>query len=237
VVDWPYVVSVTSDDEPSSRRPRAERSRTGSVPLRVMATAALILAIGLGLRANGLLPSVVDPFANRETDRSQPVLLQSIRDLSYLATDGTFQVVVDLQEHQENIPDFLVNRRTLFVGSGSVQASIDFGALTEDAVVADKDAGTVKITLPAPQLSKASLDLERSYVVSEERGWLTRISDAFRTDPDKQERVYEEAQTKITDAARASGLDQRARENTQKMLVSLLGSLGYPKVTVIYLNP
>jgi hypothetical protein len=79
--------------------------------------------------------------------------------------------------------------------------------------------------------------MERSYVVAEERGLLNRIGDAFAGDPNKQQRVYQEAQKRITEAATASGLDQRARENTQRMLESLLTRLGYTSVTVTYATP
>src|SRR3954452_3709293 len=184
---------------------------------------ALMVALCLGLRALNVLPSFDTPFSDRTTDRSQPVLLQSMRDLSrYVAADGTFQVIVDLQEDKENIPDFLVNQRTLFVGSGSVEAYVDFSSLAEGAGSVDGDENSVEIRLPAPQLSTAALDMERSYVVAEERGLLNRIGDAFRSDPGRQQRVYQEAQRRITEAARTSELDQRARENTRKMLASLL---------------
>ena len=198
----------------------------------------LIVGMCFGLRAINVLPSFDNPFSDKETDRSQSVLLQSMRDLSrYVAADGTFQVIVDLQENKENIPEFLVNQRTLFVGSGSVEAYVDFSSLAEGAIVVDEANNTAKITLPAPQLTQAALDMERSYVVAEERGLLNRIGDAFKEDPNQQQRVYQEAQKRITEAARSSGLDQRARENTQKMLESLLARLGYTSITVTYANP
>ena len=125
----------------------------------------------------------------------------------------------------------------MFVGSGSVEAYVDFSSLTEGAIVVDEATDTAKITLPAPQLTQAALDMERSYVVAEERGLLNRIGDAFADDPNQQQRVYQEAQKRITEAARSSGLDQRARENTQKMLESLLARLGYTSITVTYANP
>ena len=181
-----------------------------------------------GLRAINVLPSFDNPFSDQETDRSQPVLLQSMRDLSrYVAADGTFQVIVDLQENKENIPDFLVNQRTLFVGSGSVEAYVDFGSLAEGAIEVDEATTPPRSPCPRRSSSQAALDMERSYVVAEERGLLNRIGDAFRSDPNQQQRVYQEAQKRITEAARSSGLDQRARENTQKMLESLLARLGY----------
>ena len=101
----------------------------------------------------------------------------------------------------------------------------------------DEDKKSVTIELPAPQQSTAALDMERSYVVAEERGLLNRIGDAFKSDPGQQQRVYQMAQQRITEAARASGLDQRARDNTQKMLTSLLAQFGYTTVTVTYANP
>jgi len=234
-------MGMAEPDEPTTEFPPAEPPGRSGL-LRVLAfagvTFVVIAAFCFGLRAINVLPGFDNPFSDQQTDRSQPVLLRSVRDLSrYVAADGTFQVIVDLQENKENIPDFLVNRRTLFVGSGSVEAYVDFGALAEGAIEVDEQRHTAKITLPAPQLSPAALDMERSYLVAEERGLFNRIGDAFRDDPNKQQRVYQEAQKRITEAARQSGLDQRARENTQKMLESLLARLGYTSVTVTFANP
>jgi hypothetical protein len=199
---------------------------------------ALLVATCLGLRAVNVLPSFDNPFGDKTTDRSQPVLLQSMRDLSrYVAADGTFQVIVDLQESKENIPDFLVNRRTLFVGSGTVEQYVEFGGLADNALKVDNDKMTVTITLPPPQQSTAALDMQKSYVVAEERGLFNRIGDAFRNDPSKQQQVYALAQQRITEAARSSGLDERARQNTEHMLESLFTRLGYTTVTVTFDQP
>src|SRR5689334_20294588 len=73
---------------------------------------ALLVGLCFGLRALNVLPTFDNPFDDQEVDRSQPVLLQSMRDLSrYVAADGTFQVIVDLQQNKENVPEFLINRR------------------------------------------------------------------------------------------------------------------------------
>jgi len=198
----------------------------------------LIVALCLGLRALNVLPGFDNPFADRTTDRSQPVLLQSMRDLSrYVAADGTFQVIVDLEESKDNIPDFLVGKRTLFVGSGTVEEYVDFGTLTEGAIKVNNTDKSVQIELPAPQQGQAALDMQRSYVVAEERGLLNRIGDAFSSNPNQQQRVYQLAQQRITEAATSSGLDQRARDNTEKMLTGLLTSLGYTSVKVTFATP
>jgi len=233
-------------DEPAT--PVADPPPPADPPRRVGALArvliftgvvfALIVAMCLGLRAINVLPGFDNPFSDKTTDRSQPVLLQSMRDLSrYVAADGNFQVIVDLQENKENIPDFLVNQRTLFVGAGTVEAYVDFGKLSTEALSLDEANKTATIKLPPPELGQAALDMQRSYVVAEERGLLNRIGDAFSRDPAQQQQVYQLAQQRITEAARSSGLDQRARENTQKMLQSLFGRLGYTTVTVEFAIP
>ena len=77
--------------------------------------------------------------------------------------------------------------------------------------------------------------MQSSYVVAGTRLMTASATPSRR--PNQQQRVYQEAQKRITEAARTSGLDQRARENTQKMLESLLARLGYTTVTVTYANP
>ncbi|GIE81145.1 hypothetical protein Aph02nite_70950 [Actinoplanes philippinensis] len=228
-------------DRPDAAEPTPEQPRpSGFARLLIFVgfVFALIVASCLGLRAMNVLPTFDNPFAEETTDRSQPVLLQSMRDLQrYVAADGTFQVIVDLQENRDNIPDFLINRRTLFVGSGTVETYVDFSGLSGDALKIDEEKKTIELTLPAPQQSTAALDMERSYVVAEERGLFNRIGDAFRDDPGKQQQVYQLAQQRITEAARASELDKRARENTQRMLESLFARLGYTTVTVSFASP
>jgi uncharacterized protein DUF4230 len=229
--------ATTPPVAPDSEEP-PRRSIVARVLIFFGVVFAVIVAACFGLRALNVLPSFDNPFESRTTDRSQPVLLESMRDLSrYVAADGTFQVIVDLQESKENIPSFLVNRRILFVGSGTVEEYVDFSKLPTSALEVDNEKKTITIRLPAPEQGNAALDMQKSYVVEEQRGALTAIGDAFKSDTDKQQRVYAMAQTKITEAARASGLDQRAKDNTQRMLESLFTRLGYTSVSVVYSNP
>jgi hypothetical protein len=198
----------------------------------------LAVVLALGVQVTGLLPNWRNPFAQQKTDRSQPPLLKSIQDLSrYVAAEGNFQVVIDLKKDRKYVPDFLLNERTLFVGAGSVESYVEFGTLSEGAVVESADRKTVEIKLPAPQLGKTTLDLKNSYVFAENRGLLNRIGDVFGGDPNRQREVYQLAEERIGAAARDSGLSTRAQENTRKMLEGLLRSLGYEKVTITYTAP
>lgn len=237
--------STTSSQQPvdDTGRPEADRPADGGTPARggglgrspflIAGLLALLLIVVVGGRAIDLWPKLSNPFASQETDRSQPPLLKSIQDLSrYVAAEGTFQVVIDLERNRAYVPDFLLNERTLLVGSGNVEAYVDFGGIAEGAVTESADGKSVEIKLPQPQLGDPSLDLEASYVFAEERGLINRLGDVFGGDPNRQRDAYRLAEERIGTAARDSGLADRARENTIKMLTGLLRSLGYEDVKI-----
>ncbi|MFC7545228.1 DUF4230 domain-containing protein [Plantactinospora sp. GCM10030261] len=225
-------------DGPPAEPPPPGRSSWVRGLLPALGGIVLALVLVLGLQGAGIWPDWRNPFAKEQTDRSQPPLLTSIRDLSrYVAAEGNFQVVIDLQNDRRYVPEFLLNDRTLFVGAGTVEAYVDFAKISEGAVVESADGKSVEVKLPAPELGKANLDLEKSYVFAEKRGLLNRIGDVFGGDPNRQKEVYQTAEERITAAARDSGLADRARENTRKMLEGLLRSLGYEKITVSYAAP
>jgi hypothetical protein len=240
--EYPELASKTDDRQPADDpawteqdRPRPPRWR-GLIWLA--AVVAVLVAGGFALKAADLLPSWRNPFAEETTDRSQPPLLKSIQDLSrYVAAEGNFQVVVDKQTSRDNIPEFLLNERTLFVGVGSVEAYVDFGKIGDGAIVESADGTSVEVKLPAPQLGDVNLNTQDSYVFAEELGLANRIGDLFKRDPNQQQEVYRLAEEKIKAAAVDSGLQERARANTKTMLEGMLKSLGYQSVTITYATP
>jgi hypothetical protein len=222
-------------DAPGPRRSFEGRGRG---LLGLAGVLAAVVAGALLLQSADLLPRWRNPFAEEVADRSQPPLLKSIQDLSrYVAAEGNFEVVIDLQKDRRYVPDFLLGERILFVGAGTVESYVDFGALAEGAVVESADRRSVEITLPAPQLGEVNLDLARSYVFAERRGLIDHLGDFFNGDPNRQRQTYLKAEERIAAAARDSGLTDRARENTRKMLEGLLGTLGYHAVVIHYAVP
>lgn len=231
----------TAEDQTEAQRRVATglaADRRGRGLVWLGGAAVVVVLLVFGARAVDAWPSWRNPFTQEQTDRSGPPLLKSIQDLSrYVAAEGNFQVVIDLQKDRRYVPDFLINERTLFVGVGTVEAYVDFSKLAESAVVISTDHKSVEITLPAPELGDTNLDLTASYVFAEERGLLNRIGDVFGNDPNRQREVYRLAEERIGAAARDSGLTARAQENTQKMLEGLLRSLDYEEVKIIYVTP
>lgn len=171
------------------------------------------------------LPAL-NPFREEEIDRSQPALLQSVRDLSqYHAAEGNFQVVVDLEKDIAWVPDVIAGSRTLFVAAGSVDAYVDFGTLSDKALTVDTKKHTVQVRLPAAKLDKPSIDQKKTYLYAQDRGVFDRVSALFETED--QHEFYVLAEKKISAAATEAGLTARAEKNTRNMLAGMFKSLGY----------
>ncbi|CCH33683.1 DUF4230 domain-containing protein [Actinosynnema sp. NPDC047251] len=181
----------------------------------VLAVAALVAAF-----------LVVPRFGTDTIDRSQPAVLQSLRDLSqFHAAAGEYQVVLDIERDVQFVPAALAGQRTLFVAAGSVNAYVEFEDLAEGALKVSADGKSVEVDLPKPVLDKPNLHQDRCYVFAQERGLIDRLASIVEA-PDQQP-FYVAAEQKIADAARESGLAERAAESTRRMLTGMLGGLGY----------
>ncbi|RLK54938.1 DUF4230 domain-containing protein [Actinokineospora cianjurensis] len=190
----------------------------GSVAVIVLVVAAG--AVGIG--AAGWFKPGTDTV-----DRSQPAVLQAVRDLSeYHAAAGDYQVVVDIEKDVKYVPAEIAGERTLFVAAGSVDAFVDFRGLADNALTVDQQAKTVQLRLPKAQLSKPNLDNERSYLYRQDRGLFDQLS-ALVSAPQDQREFYVAAEQRISEAAQKSGLTQRAEKNTLAMLTGMFTALGY----------
>jgi hypothetical protein len=199
----------------------------------VLAVALLVIA----LSAVHLLPQLRNPFAEKTTVTSQPVLLKSMTALSrYEAASGTFQVVVDLSQHSL-LPSFLQGSDTLFIGQGSDIAFVNFAQLKGQAIRVSPARTAVTVTLPPAQLEPAVLNVKQSYVYAQQQGLLNRIGNFFGGNPNSQQQVYIAAQQRIQTAAARSPLLSEAERNTRTMLHGMLSSLGFRRITVNFAAP
>ena len=205
--------------------------RTGARALLVLAGLAVlaVLAVVVVLVA-------LDPFGTDTKDRSQPVLIKSLENLSdYHAATANMQVVVDVEQDTRLLPSFIKGERTLFVAAGTVDAAVDFRGLSRDpdAVQVSKDRRSVKLTLPAPKLLEPRLDPDRTRVYDRDRGVLDRVEDALSDRPGDEQPLYQLAEDKLAAAAAADPkLLQTAERNTRSMLEGLMRGLGFEKVEI-----
>ena len=235
---WTRPDHGTAGDRPTTPNWRPPRPRA---PLRLIVGIVVLLAVLLAvsrLTDLRLWPSLPNPFASREVDRSQPVLLKSIEDLKvYKAASGNFQVLVDLEESARGIPLVIKGERTLFVAAGSVDAEVDFSTIGRGAIEVSADGRSARITLPRAHLTRARIDPDRSYVFSRKRGLLDRLGSVVSDNPTSERQLYQLAEDRLEAAAAESGLVEVAERNTRAMLQSMLRSLGYRDVTVTFRDP
>jgi hypothetical protein len=203
--------------------------------LSVVGGIAVVVVLLLAGSAVHLLPQLRNPFSETTTDRSGPVVLKSIVELSrYEAASGNFQVVVDISSGGSFLPSFLEGSDTMFIGVGTDNAFVDFSNLKGNAVQVSADRLSTSITLPHAQLESANLDVKQSYVYAQQQGLFTRVNSFLGGNPNSQQAVYELAQSKIEQAAAKSTIKTDAERNTRAMLTSLLQSLGFKNVTVTF---
>ncbi len=204
----------------------------------LIALAAVIAAVVV---VPSIMPGLGDlnPFSTETRDRSQPALLRSLESLSeYRAATGNYQQLIDIERDVGLLPSFLAGERALLIAAGSVDAAVDFGGLGSRSVRVSEDRSTVTVTLPAPHLSEARVDLERSRALSKERGLVNRVGDLFDDDADEQRDLLLLAERRIERAARENpGLLRLAERNTRAMLTGLLAALGFERITIRFLPP
>jgi hypothetical protein len=228
------VVSILQDQPADTPATPEQRTRRHGTAVRLGGAALIaVLALVAADRALDLLPSLDNPLREQVVDRSRPALMLALSDLDdYHAAQGTYQVVVDLERDVPYVPSIVKGERTTYLAAGTVDGVVDFSALGAGAVQIQGEA--VTITLPAPRLGEAAVDLENSRVVSRDRGVLDRISGALSDSPTSERDVALLAEDKLQDAAASSDLLRRTQDNTRDMLTGLARSFGYSDVTVLF---
>ncbi len=208
-------------------RPAHRRHRTA-----IVVGVALLGVTALGVdRVLDSLPSFGNPLQEQIVDRQRPALQLALTDLSeYRAAQGSYQVVVDREKDVPFVPGVVKGERTTYLAVGTVDGMVDFRGLGEGAVQVEGQA--VTITLPPPRLAPPAVDLEKSRVISRDRGVLDRIGGAFSDSPTSERAVARAAEGKLTSAAAESDLLRRSEDNTRSMLTGLARSFGYSDVTV-----
>lgn len=215
----------------------AKRHAVGAATKLVLVGVVLVVAAVLISRFR--TPQVPNPFSETHKENPNAVVLAELRDQSrFVAATGKFQTVLDDQQDADYLPDWLKGQRVLFVAEGDVDASVEFGGLADNAIDVAPDGKSVTVHVPQPELSPPRLDPNNTRLVTRDRGVLDRVGDALNGgDPVDQQALYKRAEEKVSDAARQSDLQQRARENTERFLQSLLRGLGYQQVTVVFDPP
>ncbi len=220
-------------EPPRRQLPRAVIAALVVGVLVICSAIALNITTGALERLNPFRNGVVQ---NRTIDRSGPAVLKAITDLGdFRAASGYYELVVDVEKDVKPVPSFLAGERVLFIAAGTVEVGVDLRGLGSGSVTLNDARTSATLTLPKPTLSKPSLDVERSYIYSQQRGLIDRLNDAVGSNADDQQELYALASRRLADAAaKSDDLITRGETNTRSMLEGLLRSLGFTDVTVTF---
>ena len=204
-----------------------------------------LIAVAVVIAAVVVLPALVpdlgdlNPFGTETKDRSQPTLLRSLESLSeYRAATANYQQVVEIERDVGLLPSFLAGEKVLLIAAGSVDAVVNFSGVGPGSVRVSEDRTAAEVTLPAPRLSEARVDLGRSRVVETDRGLVNRVGDLFGDDANEERDVLLLAERRIERAAQENPeLLRLAERNTRAMLTGMLRGLGFERITIRFLPP
>jgi hypothetical protein len=109
------------------------------------------------------------------------------------------------------------------VAVGDVEAGVDLNELGPDDVRIVED--TVIINLPDAQILDSSLDEDKTKLYDRDRGLLK-----FRGDDQLIEKARRDAEDSMVEAARENGILDKAQNNAETSIRTLVTSLGYDGV-------
>lgn len=188
-----------------------------------------------------VLPGIFDlgsPFSTEKIDRTPPVVLTEIQDLAeFRAAEAQFEVLLDEEDDVRWVPAFIAGERVQYVAVGVVDATVDFSQLDENRIVFDERTGNAVVYLPKPTLGQPVIDFEASGVLNRDRGILDRVGSVFVDSPSGEESLIIAAGDKMLEAVPATDLLERAEQNTEEMLETLLVGVGVENVDVIFEEP
>ena len=224
------IATVPTSSEVVVRVDGGRRRRPSLLGLLALAGIAVLVFMGVGF-ANGWL-GLNNLFTTRTTDRSAPVILHKLNNLtSYQAASATLSVVVDEEKDISILPQWIAGSRVIYSGYGTVDAAVDLGTL-DAAHVTHRPDGTLLVTLPHARLEHAQLDPKHSHVMNRDRGFFDRIGGAFVDNPTSEHALEQAAVKKMDAAAKKTNLVARAERNTTAMIQRLGAAAGVDHITV-----
>ncbi len=207
----------------------AERARRAAwLPWLVIGVLGTLLLTG------GI--ATFDPFGTLfdrggQIDRSGPVIVESVRDLSELSTVEVVESTTVEKGQDRGWLDWATGDRIFLFAVARIRAGVDLSALEGNDVTIDEEANAITLRLPAPQVTGVEVDNEQTRVYDRDTGVFTGGDD----DLERSARLA--AEELMVDAALEDGLLERARDNTELALTELFTSVGYDEVTITFDAP
>jgi hypothetical protein len=159
-----------------------------------------------------------------------PSVIVAIRELARLETTSFhIERVIDLRDRQTHAFGLIQgDDAILLIAAGDVVAGIDLSQLAETDVRYGADGKTARLVLPEPIIFSTRLDNGRTYVHS-------RKTDTFAVRAETLEtRARQLAEQSLKDAALEAGILAQARTGAIRTVTTLVRSLGFQQVEVVF---
>jgi hypothetical protein len=162
--------------------------------------------------------------------RGSSAVVTAIRDLATLETASYhMERVIDLRDKQAHLFGLFESEdAVLLVAAADVVAGIDLRSMRDGDIVFDSVRHTAHVTLPPPQILSAHLDNAQTYVHTRATDTLARRAETLET------RARAEAELTLREAALEAGILARARSNGARTIQTLVQSLGFSQVEVVF---
>lgn len=192
--------------------------------------AFLVMSSSLGPGFLQMAHRVFDNLSKRITvvTTPAPVIVERLQALNRMETARQVsRQIVEAKSNSTIFPDFLAKDNLQMMVQTEVVAGIDLSRMsTSDVHVV---SNSVTITLPQPELFTVRIDDDNSHVYSREQGWLM-----FHPDKDLERQARLQAQSNAREAASTGEVMATAKTNAETNLRSLLQSLGFDKIEIVW---
>jgi hypothetical protein len=155
----------------------------------------------------------------------QPTVVRQIQALERLETVSySMDKIITGERENPVLPAFLAGDKLLLVVHGEVIAGVDLSKLQPRDVAVN--GRSVSIHLPQAEIFTTTLDNSKTRVYSRDTGIFSI------PDPNLESEVRQEAERQLRIAALQDGVLNTATENARHTVTTMLGGLGFEKVTV-----
>jgi len=201
----------------------------GSMIATVIVVVVLVLVAAYALVAK---IEHLNPFGSRTTITTTVVLGKLTKIEQVHVATRSYPVDVKITQSTGVIPCFLICNQMELKGSGTDDAIVDLGQLSQQDVSIDQSTKTVTVRMAAPAIGPADLNPAACSITSS-HGAVNSVTQAFRNNPNGYRPLYVAADSQIHGAAQHDqALLTAGEQSTRAMLTRVLGVVGVKKVTV-----
>jgi len=196
--------------------------------------AIIVVVVIAGVAAYLLLAKIenLNPFGSRTTITTTVVLGKLTKIEQVHVATRSYAVDVKITQSVGVIPCFLVCNQMELKGSGTDDAIVDLGRLSNKDVTIDQSTDTVTVRMAAPAIGPGDLNPLVCSITST-HGVVNGATQEFRNNPNGYRPLYVAAESQIHRAAlHDQALLAAGEQSTRAMLARLLGVVGVKKVVV-----